>query len=121
MAKKEVSKKPRKRPASVKHKVQRASTDLTDPKQTDRIRSADYVEIYTNHIEILISQQDIKLRLMTLSGNEPMHGGKAVIEEKAAIILSHNHALTFSNLLADLLERNFEQFDVKKPEIPKGN
>lgn len=96
----------------------RKAVNLKDPKQTLRVRSDNYVELYCNHIEIVVSQHDLRLRVMGISPDEPLFGGKTVIEEKAAIVMTHDHAIRFNNILADLLERNFETIDIKKANPP---
>ena len=84
-----------------------APVDLKDPKQADRIRSADYKEIYSNAIELSITPNDVRIKFLQIFGDkEGGHLGKILLEERGAVTLSHQHALRFSKVFADLVDRN---------------
>lgn len=92
--------------------------DLKDPGQADRIRSSDYKEIYSNTIELSISQHDVRIKFLQVFGDkEAGHLGKILVEERGSVTLSHEHALRFRHVFANLVDGNIKVRGLTESDI----
>jgi len=91
---------------ATKKPTKKSSPD-TKALKSKMIRGESFRSIYSNSVQFLITKWDIRLTFAELVPE----GGKAIIEEKASIVMSHAHFTSMLKVMNDLWEDHKDKLD----------
>jgi len=71
-----------------------------DGKGAEHVKAHDYADVYSNHVEFVLTDRDIRMTFGHFLG---MEEGKLTIKEQISIVMNHAQARQFSIRLREAL------------------